>query len=48
MQVIPVKFDEKQNSYRYLKVYMPSGKGMPGLLDIGEFRIYGKRLEVKK
>ena len=48
MQVIPVKCDEKQNSYRYLKVYMPSGKGMPGLLDIGEFRIYGKRLEVKK
>lgn len=47
MQIIPVKPDEKMNSYRYLKIYMPSEKGLPGLLDIGELRIYGERFEGK-
>lgn len=46
MQVIPVKADERKNSYRYLKVHMPNKKGTPGLLDLSEFRIYGRRLEM--
>lgn len=45
MQRIPVKDGERKNTYRYLKIYMPDEKGLPGLLDLGEFRIYGERIE---
>lgn len=45
IQRIPVKEEEREKAYRYLKIYMPDKKGLPGLLDLGEFRIYGERIE---
>lgn len=45
MQYIPVKDEEKMKAYRYLKIYMPNDADLPGLLDLGELRLHGERIE---
>lgn len=49
MQVIDVVESEKNNTYRYLRIYMPNGlwreDNRAYMADISEFRIYGERVE---
>lgn len=44
MQMLYVKAEEKNNAYRYIRVSKASDR----ILDIGEFRIYGDRIENEK